>query len=736
MSTAQDGAFHFGGVAVPFHWFAVGSTAVLIASYLKIFYYITNVVGGTDDLLLFVAGALVGATILARKLPTWTAFVLGGVLLGGGLLSYYSTVPQANLSQTGRIVADNVALLTGLSILQMRAVGTWALGVAPATAFVPWYLVFRRRYVLAAASGGAALGFFVLTSDAGSFVTLTGMLGILGIIAFGTMARYGGTVAQVDVLAVALVAMVLLSTTVSVVPGGSVSPILPSGGGGSGGSGGLISNERHVAVQGSIELSPKVQYTVTANRWAYWRVAAYDRYTGSNWMRTDGSRSYEQQSPPLGSSYEVRQTFTVEANRVDAMPTAWKPIRVIGNQKGNVRIGSAGSFSPKNALTKGETYSVVSRVPTKSPSQLRDAGTDYPSTIENRYTRLPANTPDRLERRTDEITAEADNPYEEAIAIERWLEENKRYSLDVQKPNGNVADSFVFEMEKGYCVYYATSMVAMLRTQDIPARFVTGYTPGQRVAEDKWVVRGLDAHAWVEVYFPNVGWVRFDPTPSGPRSDAEQSVVEEARANNMSNVDAGGSENRTWTPEPTTTTTTTEASTDENETTSDVSNGPRPDRGQRGNDAIAPRTSGGTTNTLAGTTAAGGRIPIQMPSTEQLLYGGLLGAGLLLTARRTGVLGTIYRTAWVRWQPRDDPETDVERAFDRLEYHLSRKHRERRPGETPREYIDALSHVGVDERARRVGALYEQARYAGTVTSEHADEAVSIVDDIVRESRR
>ncbi len=736
MSTAQDDSLHLGTLEIPYHWLAVGSTAVLIWSYLGILYRITNVVGAAEDLLLLVGCALVGATLLARKLPAWTAFVVGGVLLAIGMVVYYAAVPGAylTLSQSGQIMADTVALLTGLSVEMMREIETWALSVAPAAVFVPWYLVFRRRYGLAAASGGAVLGFFVLTGDAGSFVTLVGMVGALGVVAFGTMSRYGGTIGQMDVLAVALVGMILLSTTVSVVPGGSTSPILPSGGSGTNGGGGLISDDRRVAVQGSIELSPKVQYTVTANHWGYWKVASYDKYTGKGWIQTGGSRAYSDQSGPPGASYEVRQTFTVKADRVDAMPAAWKPMRVVGNARTNTRISSAGELSPKNALTKNQRYSVVSRVPTKNAERLRDAGTDYPSEVSQQYTQLPGTTSKRLKQKTSQITADGDNPYEKAVLIEEWLEENKQYSLDVNKPNGGVADSFVFDMEKGYCVYYATSMVTMLRTQGIPARFVTGYTPGQRVSEDEWVVRGLDSHAWVEVYFPESGWVRFDPTPGGPRTDAEEEMVEEARANNESRIDAAGSANGTWTPEPTTTTTTTTTTTSstENETTTEGIEGPQPDRG-RDQDPIAGSGTGSTTATTTNASAGGGgKIPISMPSKEQVLYGGLLATGLVLVGRRTGIFQEIYRTMWVRWQPRNDPQTDVERAFDRLEYHLSRKHRARQPGETPREYVAALSHVGVDDRARRVGSLYERARYAGDVSSEHADEAVSLVNDIVR----
>jgi hypothetical protein len=91
-----------------------------------------------------------------------------------------------------------------------------------------------------------------------------------------------------------------------------------------------------------------------------------------------------------------------------------------------------------------------------------------------------------------------------------------------------VASQFVFDMEEGYCEYFATSMVAMLRSQDIPARYVVGYSTGQQVGEDTYKVRGMNAHAWVEVYFEDVGWVKFDPTPGSARLQQERQSVEDA----------------------------------------------------------------------------------------------------------------------------------------------------------------------------------------------------------------
>ena len=179
-------------------------------------------------------------------------------------------------------------------------------------------------------------------------------------------------------------------------------------------------------------------------------------------------------------------------------------------------------FPADGELENGTTYSVESQRPNATPAELRAAGTAYPSDVASQYTQLPESTPDRVATRTSRVTANADNPYDTARTVERYLERTKNYSLDVGRPDGTIADSFLFEMDAGYCTYFATTMVTMLRTQGIPARFVTGYTEGQQVTQDEWVVRGSDSHAWVEVYFPEVGWVRFDPTPAAARTAAEQ----------------------------------------------------------------------------------------------------------------------------------------------------------------------------------------------------------------------
>ncbi|WP_435076073.1 transglutaminase TgpA family protein [Halococcus sp. AFM35] len=712
---------------------ALGAAALLMGSYLAVLATITDIAGGTDRLVLFVAGSLLAATLLARFLPAFLAPVLAAGLFAVGLWSYVQAVPNGGvlLRSLGVVRSDVIALLTGLSILRIAEAGVWAVGFAPAPTFLTWYFALRRRYVASALVGGAALSFFVLTGDAGPVVVLVGVVGAAGVVGFGDLERHRGGVRQVETLVVVLAAMIVLAPLVSIVPGGATDPLVSSGGGGPETvEAGLLAGGDEVNVQGSISLSPKVRFTVESSSADYWRVAGYDRYTGQGWVRTGDDRPYNGSlAGPPGDSTRLTQTYTVKTP-LSILPAAWKPTDLSGAPADDARVSSLAGLQPDGTLDNGTTYTVTSQRPNWTADELRSAGQDYPDGLRSRYTQLPESTPDRVANRTDRLTANADNPYDTARIIERHLERTKNYSLNVSRPNGNIADSFLFEMGKGYCTYYATTMVTMLRTQDIPARFVTGYTSGQRVAEDEWVVRGLDSHAWVEVYFPETGWVRFDPTPGGPRSAVEESNLQNARAGNVSNVDTNQSEDGEWTP-------TTETTTaDESESTgADTTQSANPAGLERAVEQDAAAAANGST-TPAGRGAAAGTTPggdssslpdLPSPSREQVAFGLVTLVGLVAGTRRFGLGKRLYRALWLRYWPSGSPTTVVEGGFERLEYLLADEHRPRRNGETPREYLAA---IGADERAARVGELFERAHYGGTVSEADAAEARTLVAEL------
>ncbi|WP_411964606.1 DUF3488 and DUF4129 domain-containing transglutaminase family protein [Haloferax sp. YSMS24] len=713
---------------IPANLLAMAATLVLVGTFLSVLYDITDIVGRRDQFVLVAGGALALATIAGLTLRPRVALVLSVVLLGGGFAAYFLSLPSSQLALLSpeRLASDSLALLSGLSALRLLSADVWALAVTPAPAFLAWYLAIRGRIAPAVVVAGGGLGLFVLTSDANGPLTLVGVGAGMAAIGFDSIDRFGRNGGQLDVLTAVLAAMVVLSATVTVLPGAGGSPILPAGGVAEQPTveASLVSASDRISIVGSISLSPEVRFEVESSSPSYWQTASFDRYTGTGWVRTGDAEPYSggRLTGPEGPTRLVRQEVT-PATPLDAMPGAWRPVAISGEIADETLVTQQGNVRPARTIQTGEEFVVTSSVPQYTPASLRRTGTDYPDDIRERYLALPDSTSDRVRERAAEITADAETPYDKAVAVENWLEENKEYSLQVSRPDGDIAESFLFEMDAGYCTYYASTMVVLLRSEGVPARFVTGYTTGEPVGNDTYVVRGLDSHAWVEVYFEDTGWVRFDPTPAGPRQEAESSSLTDARDEGQEGVDTNetaavaAAENETETPTPTET---------ENETQQETNTTPASGPGP----GIAERLG----TPVGGNASAGNDGPVpQLPSRETLFVGLVAIVGAVAGVRRTNIPTQLRWATLAFYQRRtDSPRDDVFRAYDRLELVLEREYRPRRPGETVRHYLDALSRVGVDERTRQVATIYERARYGHGVTRADADEVMAVADRTVR----
>src|SRR5699024_6942024 len=108
------------------------------------------------------------------------------------------------------------------------------------------------------------------------------------------------------------------------------------------------------------------------------------------------------------------------------------------------------------------------------------------------------------------------HPINKALALEKYLKSNYKYTLSPPHtpPDSDFADYFIFDLKEGYCTYFATAMAVMGRSVGLPTRYVEGFSmPSNTNGHSIYNVRNSNSHAWVEVYFPNVGWLPFDPTP-------------------------------------------------------------------------------------------------------------------------------------------------------------------------------------------------------------------------------
>jgi hypothetical protein len=161
---------------------------------------------------------------------------------------------------------------------------------------------------------------------------------------------------------------------------------------------------------------------------------------------------------------------------------------------------------------------------TRDPEPLvRDSiSRDYPARVSNLYLQLPGSLDPRIPELARTITTPAGpSNYARARAVESYLKNNLGYTLEL--PGLREADPlahFLFVRRKGHCEYFASSMTVILRTLGVPARMVNGFRGGEyNDLTGSYIVREKDAHSWVEAYFPEYGWVTFDPTPassSGP----------------------------------------------------------------------------------------------------------------------------------------------------------------------------------------------------------------------------
>lgn len=266
----------------------------------------------------------------------------------------------------------------------------------------------------------------------------------------------------------------------------------------------------------------------------YWRARTYDEYSADGWAANIHTKV--RFAPEDWTEAETANVSTglITVFPEDPIVTLYAPASAIAF---NLEV-EAELFSPVGGVVdvsswrapgyvwSGKSYQMQTTLEVITIADLRAAGEGYPDWVMARYLQVP----DSTSRRTRDLAARLgmgkDSPYEVAAAVTQYLRENIRYAdVIAQPPSGqDTVDWFLFDYQQGFCNYYATAEVILLRLNGIPARLAVGYAQGERVVDDIaplaadqpaiYLVRALDAHAWPEVYFPGIGWVEFEPTVS------------------------------------------------------------------------------------------------------------------------------------------------------------------------------------------------------------------------------
>lgn len=264
----------------------------------------------------------------------------------------------------------------------------------------------------------------------------------------------------------------------------------------------------------------------------YWRSNAHDTYVDGRWT-TEGSEFKEfdpaKQNTLRLPVYQLRQdmrlrfvSFVGASSRLYVAPQPKWVDRPVTFGLLTANVGSdVSSVLSRSILRRGESYEIIASMTIADQQSLRGAGTNYPQWVLDHYLQLPEAVSERTHALARQIVAEAEaqTPYEQATAVTEWLRANIHYSQAIEAPPITVdpIDYLLFTSRTGYCTYYASAEVILLRSLGIPARFAAGFNQGQYdPATGIYHVLERNAHAWPEVFFPGYGWIEFEPTTSEP----------------------------------------------------------------------------------------------------------------------------------------------------------------------------------------------------------------------------
>lgn len=287
------------------------------------------------------------------------------------------------------------------------------------------------------------------------------------------------------------------------------------------------------------QLTPKVLLRVRSQAPGFWRVMAFDRYTGQGWevSRNDDIEilnrsvfSYQTSLPEsafrpgltdadLADKQQVIQTYTATTALPNLLPALYQARRMYFPTR-QVAIDAEGGLRAPVPLAPGVTYTVISQVPERDRTGLGQASTDYRDGIQENYLQVPPTVAEKVRQTAETLMAQSPqpltNPYEIALFLAQSLKQN--YSVQPDLPffdeEADMVEAFLYDYEGGYRDHFSTVLTVMLRSLGIPARLVAGFGTGEfNPFTGYYVVRNTDAYTMSEVFFPGYGWFAFDPIP-------------------------------------------------------------------------------------------------------------------------------------------------------------------------------------------------------------------------------
>lgn len=452
---------------------------------------------------------------------------------GAATLNHYSSPVEVNPTHTqAMLMSCGLAVLLSIDVLAM------GLRRAPLIALP---LLVTLSVPVSILRDTLALPVFVGTSLLFLRLLATEHLDTFGSWGFGNRGpgtRPGESRTSRPILAtlwqVSIAAVLVALLAAPLVP---VADLLDRDRGGAGGEGGIGGNFELTAVNPFIRLrrdlvekthTPLVYAETEARSTSYLRTTVLDELTSDEWRPsprhlpgTNDADGTFPNPPGLGSGIGgAEDVWSLQLARQFA--TTWLPlpypIRKLDLPGSGWRYDSR---TLDVAFVRGGAPSELSyRATAFTPSitaQLLDSSVKAPLKLRQSMTALPEDLPEVITTRAKEVTRGATTDFAKAVALQDWFRDKGGFHYSLEQRNGSgmgLLASFVTDDRVGYCEQFAAAMATMGRALGIPSRVVVGFLDGTTAPDGRMLYTSDDRHAWPEMYFSGVGWVRFEPTPA------------------------------------------------------------------------------------------------------------------------------------------------------------------------------------------------------------------------------
>lgn len=282
----------------------------------------------------------------------------------------------------------------------------------------------------------------------------------------------------------------------------------------------------------SQERTQRFSYTASDDRAQYMRLLTLSDFSSDEWFpRTDGldgdlSGLSDASRNPVPRGTEVTSKVTFDQYDEHWLPAPYAPVGVAGlGEQGWAWNPQDLSVHSESTGMSGASYTVTSTTPQATPETLRRAPSASSDDAMKDYLKLPRDRPQALADAARDFARGAGTDYDRALALQNHLRRDFHYDVNAPLAQGYDAGGMgslekFLQTRTGYSGHFAPAMALMARELGIPARVAVGYLPTAATVDanggSSYPVGTGDSHAWPELYFENVGWVRFEPTPGVP----------------------------------------------------------------------------------------------------------------------------------------------------------------------------------------------------------------------------